>query len=1121
MYIGASLGAENISFYEPLLPGNDMMRILPVDTTIGGIAMKVLPAWTDARFAYCQRNATIPFVSVKVDGAQAGLDYVRDQLLNMPGWILNTAGMYLYVTDRPEPEGDISGGADAYKTNFAAFMAMINSLPNVVRQKIKAGPVLTKQWTESSSAGKGNFDYSIYDPGTGDFLAVDAYVNTGTSSTVVSPGTLPSVPTWLSYIKAYKFSTGDTRPRLFPELGLIGMPDDTTGSARAAWIQSVHNELKTWKAGQPGWTQPWDFTGWAWWNQQGKATGQVAVVGQRRDFPLDDRTVDANTAVKLNPPLPLNRFNEIWAIEHGQTPPTSGGSGGGGTPAPAPTITIPVWDYWVGATMRQADIATYEPLIPRNGLFRIFPESNGLPPAWDDERFAYCQRSGAVPFVSSNIDGDAAKFAAMKQWIIDMPVWLYERTGPVLLLTDRHEPETTFPGDPATYLSNYSAWWNNCIASLPSVIRTKIWAGPVLSRQWIEGGPTKGNGNYAQYDPGPALSDFYGLDAYMNSWNPSNTANVATSYTDPVAFLAGLKTYKYDVGDARPRVIGELGAIGIPTDTTGSARAAWLNGLCAELDTWTSGAQGWPFAGFSWWNNQGTAGTNLTPIGSLRYFYLDKYQNSSGALVPYADPLPLKAFNTQTANHMTLVTGTTGQAALLVGRSGLKAAALGTAGSDIPPPVVVPPPTQLPSGGAASRALSAIYTVLVTDPHLNVIGDPLAKWQQLQATLRWKEPGSGQLVIPAEAYVREQLQAGNRIVVLRRLLGTQHVLIAGPIEDVLWERSDGGDDNAGVGKVTVTFVEDLGWLGARVTYPNPDKYPEQQTADYWTYTGNPEQAMLQLVSTQAGPQALVTRRVPKLIVAPYSGLAGSTTVAITGTSDVSPREKFEKVTDVLRKICTLGANSGIPGAAVYHPDSLGFRIRQTTQGGEPVLLFEPLRSRDLAGEVHFGFGRGNLKYFSYQLSAPKTNALIVGGSGTGSEAFVREFISEEPGNLEWGRFEGYRSQNGTDSFDVMQTAAREAFAETRASARLATNAADIPDQRFGIHYNIGDLVSVQLAVGQFEIAPVQTVALQAFPTAGEVVGVTIGDQSARYDSPFIERFRELDRRLARMERRPS
>jgi len=244
-------------------------------------------------------------------------------------------------------------------------------------------------------------------------------------------------------------------------------------------------------------------------------------------------------------------------------------------------------------------------------------------------------------------------------------------------------------------------------------------------------------------------------------------------------------------------------------------------------------------------------------------------------------------------------------------------------------------------------------------------------------------------------------------------------------------------------------------------------------------------------------------------------------VQIVGTSDVKPREKFERVTDVLRKICTLGANSDIPGAPVYHPDSLGFRVRQTVVNNEPAIVFEPLRSRQLAGEVHFSFGKGNLKYFSYELSAPTANTLLIGGSGFGSDAYVREVTTKEPDALAWGRFEAYKSEVGSEiqNDDRLAEVAKEGFAESLPSARLSSNASDTPDQRYGVHYDVGDIVSVELAPGQFEQAPVQTVALQAFPTAGEVVGITVGDQSARYDSPFIQRFRELDSRLGRIERR--
>jgi Siphovirus ReqiPepy6 Gp37-like protein len=1158
MLLGASIGQEDVLTYGPKLAGNNIMRIFPADATVGGKAIKVLQPWTDSRIIYCKNNNVIPFVSSKVDGYAAGLTYVKNQLLGMPDWLKNRPGVVLWITDRHEPEGDLAGGAepagaDTFKNNFKAFVDMLDSLPADLRAKIWVGPVLTKTFIEKAGTTR---DYDMYDPMSkgvkygGDFFGVDMYHETGTASAVVKPSTIIAPATFVAKFKAYKYNSSDTRPRIWPELGLIGMPEDTDGSARATWIQGIYDECKKMQAGQPGWTQPWNMRGFIWWHQIGKATGEVRDVGQARDFPLHLRsqplpdktytTTDPKTGkvtthwvskpVDLpgSPPKPLAKFNQLWTLENTGVVVPDPDPTPDPDPDPTPTPATSSWTWRVGATMKKEDIPAYRDKLTLNAMTRVFPNpSTHLPPSWTDERFVYCRDYNVMPFVSSNIDGDSAKFATMKSWILNMPQWLKDRPGVVMFLTDRHEPENNFKNNPSAYITNYTAWYNAVIKPLPADIRAKIMVGPVLTRQWIEGGATKGNNNYQQYDPGPSISDFYGVDMYMDSWDPAHPSNVATSYKDPVAFLSRFKAYRYNnsASDTRLRLFPELGAIGIPTDPTGSQRAAWLQGICAELDTWTEAAQGWKFGGFCYWNNWDLTGsTVLNPIGTDRYFFLDQgHAASSNKMVPLTSSALLNAFNTIAKAHYVTTGGPSpgmpGQGAMALRASSALSASW--TGAPIPPPVVVPPISSVPaSGPAAARALQAIYTVLITDPYLEVVGDPLTKWSSLQVTLRWKEPGSGQLVIPADSYVREQLLPGNRVVVLRRVLGTQHRLISGPIEDVNWEASNDADDNAGVGKLTITFAEDLAWLGARLSYPNPDRTPDQQTNDYWLYTGNPEQGMLKLVNEQAGPAALPARQVPKLIVAPYSGLSDAS-VQIVGTSDVNPREKYEKVTDVLRRICTLGANSLIPGAPVYHRDSLGFRTRQTVVSGEDVILFEPLRSRDLSGEVHFSFGKGNLKYFSFSQSAPTATALVIGGSGDGSDALVREVVTLEPNPLKWGRFEAYKSEQGSEIQDnaKLQAVAQEAFADSLSSARLSSNASDVPDQRYGVHYNVGDIVSVVLAPGQFESAPVQTVALQAYPTAGEVVSITIGDQGARYDSPFIERFRELDRRLGRIERR--
>jgi hypothetical protein len=328
--IGATMNVSELDEYAPMLIGNNITRIFPANERFNGTAVKVLPPWDDKRFTYCRNVGAIPFVSTKVDGWPAGLDRVREQLAGMPDWIT-----CLYITDRHEPEGDLTPAA--YQANFNAFLAMVESLPAGIRARIRCGPVLTLTWTERPA---GKWDYSTYDPGTGDFFGVDAYVQSGTAAQVVSPGTLPAPVDFLKKIRGYRKNAGDTRPRILPEIGVIGMPDDADGTARADWIRGIHTETSRWGPDTTG----WEFIGWIWWHATGKATGVVNRIGQRRDFPLHLRAQpgtaapwDDASAVVLpgRPPAPVVAFNQVFAAEN--TPPP------GPAPDPAP-VESAGWD---------------------------------------------------------------------------------------------------------------------------------------------------------------------------------------------------------------------------------------------------------------------------------------------------------------------------------------------------------------------------------------------------------------------------------------------------------------------------------------------------------------------------------------------------------------------------------------------------------------------------------------------------------------------------------------------------------------------------------------------------------------------------------------------------------
>lgn len=378
------------------------------------------------------------------------------------------------------------------------------------------------------------------------------------------------------------------------------------------------------------------------------------------------------------------------------------------------------------------------------------------------------------------------------------------------------------------------------------------------------------------------------------------------------------------------------------------------------------------------------------------------------------------------------------------------------------------------------------HIILVTDKNLSVVGDPLVNWTTLDVTLRFNEPGSGLFTVPGYPWVREQLAASRRVVVIRDGV----IIQSGPIEKWVYERSDDGE-NAGDGMVTVNWADDLAWVAGRLAYPNPALTPEAQTTDNWTYTGNAELGMHSLVNLNAGPGALVARRVPSLVMGATTG-AGS-------TIDIKA-EFFEPVCDVLRRAALAGGG-------------LGFRTRQVgTQ-----IQFQVYAPPDVSGSVRFGFGLGNLKYIAYEVTAPTVTTAIVGGQGTGADRFVLQ-RTDTTDEAAWGRLEKLVSRPGSDPTAELQADGDEALAEGGETARLPSNVVDTPDQQYGIHYDLGSKVAVESWPGEQIVDIVQTVHLQAWPTAGEVVSATVGSQAASNDPAWVKRLRDMDRRVGRLER---
>lgn len=389
---------------------------------------------------------------------------------------------------------------------------------------------------------------------------------------------------------------------------------------------------------------------------------------------------------------------------------------------------------------------------------------------------------------------------------------------------------------------------------------------------------------------------------------------------------------------------------------------------------------------------------------------------------------------------------------------------------------------------------SATYEILITNQDLAVVGDPIDAWLSLDVTLKFNEPGSGMFSAVAHTYVTDQLQPGNRVVVVRRPdphFGVPGgILIAGPIEKWLHEVSDNGE-NVNPGVVTVNFADDLASIVSRLAYPNPAQDAASQTADYWTFTGTSEDALRQLVNANAGPGALAYRQVPKLTLGAAAGIGS--TVAVSA-------DRMQQLGELMRSIAQLGGN-------------VGFRTRQV----DDDIVFEVYLPRDRTDYARFGFGLGNVKYLAWEVNAPTATAAIVGGQGTGADRLMLE-RGNPSDELAWGRFETLVSRAGTTATQELKDEGDKAIASGAATTRLPANVADNDTCRFGIDYQLGDFVSIEITSTKDYTDMVRTVHLQAWPTAGEMVSSTIGTQEARTNPAWQKRLREVEQRLNKLER---
>jgi hypothetical protein len=225
---------------------------------------------------------------------------------------------------------------------------------------------------------------------------------------------------------------------------------------------------------------------------------------------------------------------------------------------------------------------------------RVFgPAGKGIP-TWTSPTVAALTAAGVTPWISfKDWAHDTTALAAVTTWLDTIPATLS-----TAILTYHHEPE----GDmiPADYRARWVKLAGR-VRAHPNASKIKLvpihtlyparhkvydrfnpdwttWTG--VWQQWA---PTDSTGRY--------VGDWMGWDCYQEI--------TATGYEDPAAFLRIPIGAAYQSGV--PLAVPELGAVKVPTDTTGTGRATWIAACLATLRA--SGT-----TAVNWWQSTGTNG---------------------------------------------------------------------------------------------------------------------------------------------------------------------------------------------------------------------------------------------------------------------------------------------------------------------------------------------------------------------------------------------------------------------------------------------------------------------------------------------------------------------------------
>lgn len=284
------------------------------------------------------------------------------------------------------------------------------------------------------------------------------------------------------------------------------------------------------------------------------------------------------------------------------------------------------------------------------------------------------------------------------------------------------------------------------------------------------------------------------------------------------------------------------------------------------------------------------------------------------------------------------------------------------------------------------------------------------------------------------------------------------------------------------------------YLQRMISLPSPDQALTNQ-GDYYRDRGKTEDVLRRLIYTHIGNGARDFNQAG-VLVAESQGRGNGTRIIKT---------RFKNLLEVAQNI---SVNDG----------ELMFETHLSTQG---LPRFRFRMGEDLRREVRLSEANGALGSWEMEETAPEVTRVLVAGQGQGAD---RTLVLRAGNSNDYAPGTGLRGtvfqdRRDTDGDDDLTQAGDDTLADGAETAKISMELNDVPGNRFGEDFQIGDRVTVQLLDGMTIQDVVQSASID-WGESGRSVSIHVGstlEDPDENDPALLRRVRKLTDRLNSLE----